>query len=110
MSHLTNKLYTKKNRGCRLSPDFKNALDSIHKVLVVAPIDKATGINVLVSKRFYVSVVTRESGLSNNSSTDTYKNERGLPANDIIDKNVENLKIKFGIDNILIENHRLPNM
>ena len=34
----------------------------------------------------------------------------GLSANDIIDKNIRDLKIKFGIDNVPIENHRLPNM
>ena len=44
-----------------------------------------------------------------NSSTDTYNNAGGLSANDIIDKNIRDLKIKFGIDNIPIEN-RLLNM
>ena len=34
----------------------------------------------------------------------------GLSANDTIDKNKKNLKIKFGTDNIPIENHWLPNM
>ena len=42
-------------------------------------------------------------------TTDTY-NIGGLSANDIIDENIRDLKIKFGIDNINIENHRLPNM
>ena len=49
-------------------------------------------------------------GLNNNSSIDTYKNARGLSANDIIDKNIRDLEIKFGIDNIPNKNHRLPNM
>ena len=31
-----------------------------------------------------------------------------LSANDIIDKNMRDLKIIYGIDNIPIENHRLP--
>ena len=48
--------------------------------------------------------------MNNNSSTDTYKKAGGLSANDIIDGNIRNLKIKFGIENIPIENHRLPNM
>ena len=48
--------------------------------------------------------------MNNNSSTDTYNNAGGLSANDIIDKNIRDLKIKFGIHNIAIENHRLPNM
>ena len=46
--------------------------------------------------------------MSENSSTDTYNNTGGLSTNDIIDKNIRDLKIKFGIDNIPIENHRLP--
>ena len=49
-------------------------------------------------------------GLNNNSSADTYKNAVGLSANDIIDGNIRDLKIKFCIDNIPIDNHRLPNM
>ena len=95
---------------CLSSPDVKNALDNIHKDFVVVPIDKATGNIALVCKRFYASVITRELGLNNNSSTDTYKNAGGLSANGIIDGNIRDLKIKFGIDNIPIENHRLSNM
>ena len=49
-------------------------------------------------------------GLNNNSSTDPYKNAGGLSANGIIDGNIKHLKIKLGIGNIPIENHRLPNM
>ena len=48
--------------------------------------------------------------MNNNSSTDTYNNAAGLSANDIIDENIRDLKTKFGIENILIENHRLLNM
>ena len=110
MSHLTNKLCTIKHVDCLSSPDVKNALDNIHKDFVVAPIDKATGNIALVCKRFYASVISRELGLNNNSSIDTYKNAGGLSANDIIDGNIRDLKMKFGIDNIPIENHRLPNM
>ena len=110
MSHLTNKLYTNKHMDYLSSPDVKNALDNIHKDFVVVPIDKATGNIALVCKRFYASVITREMGLNNNSPTDTYNNAGGLSANDITDGNIRDLKIKFGIDNIPIENHRLPNM
>ena len=49
-------------------------------------------------------VITREFGFNNNSSADTY-NASDLCANDIIDKNIRDLNIKFGIDNIPIENH-----
>ena len=69
-----------------------------------------TGNIALVCKRFYSSVITRELGLNNNSSTDSYNNAGGLSANDINDGNIRDLKIKFGIDNIPIGNHRLPNM
>ena len=110
MSHLTNKLYANKHMDCLLSPDVKNALDNIHKDFVVVPIDKATGNIALVCKRFYASVITRELGLSNNSSTNTYKNAGGLSANGRIDENIKDLKIKFGIENIPIENHRLSNI
>ena len=86
ISRLTNKLYT--------NEDF-----------VVFPIDKATGNITLVCKRFYASVITRKVGLNKNSSADTYNNTGGLSANDVIDKNIKDLKIKFGIGNIPIENH-----
>ena len=95
---------------CLSSPDVRNALDNIHTGFVVVPIDKAGGNIALVCKTFYASVITRELGLNNNSSTDTCKNAGGLSANCIIDGNIIDLKIKFGIDNIPIENHRLPNM
>ena len=110
MSHFTNKLYTNQYMHCLSSPDVKHALDNMHKDFAVAPIDKATGNIALVCKRFYASVITRELGLNNNSSTDTYNNVGGLSANDIIDGNITDLKIKFGTDKIPIENHRLPNM
>ena len=110
MSHLTNKLYANKHMDCLSSPDVKSVLYNIHKDFVVVSIDNATGNIVLVCKRFYASVITRELGLNSDSSTDTYKNAGGLSANDVIDVNIRDLKIKFGIDNIPIENHRLPNM
>ena len=55
-------------------------------------------------------VITSELGLNNNSSTHTYNKTGGLSANYITEKNIRDLKIKFGTDNIPIKNHRLPNM
>ena len=110
LSHLTNKLYTNKDMDCLSSPDVENALDNIHKDFVVVSIDEATGNIALVCKRLYASAIPRELGLKNNSSTDTYKNAGGLSANGIINGNIRDLKTKFGIDNISIANHRLPNM
>ena len=49
-------------------------------------------------------------GLNKNSPTGTYKNIEGLSANEIIHNNFRDLKIKFGIGNIPIENYQLPNM
>ena len=59
---------------------------------------------LLVCKGFKASVITSELGLNNNSSTDTSINAGGLCTNYIIDKNIRDLKIKLGIDNIPIEN------
>ena len=80
--------------------------DNIHKDFI----DKAIANIVLVYKILYTFVITRELGLNNDSSTDTYINSAGLSANDIFDKNIRDLKIKFGIHNISTENNRLPNM
>ena len=44
-------------------------------------------------QRFYASVITIELGLNNDLSTDTYNNGAGLSANDIINKNIRNLKL-----------------
>ena len=90
---------------CLSSQDVKNALDNIHKDFLLVPIDKATDNIPLVCKRCYASITTRESELNNNSSTDPYRNAGCLSANDIIDGNIRDLKIKFGIDNIPIKNH-----
>ena len=56
-------------------------------------------------KDFMALLLPRELGLNNNSSTDTYNSAGGVSANDIIDGNIRDLKIKFGIDYIPIENH-----
>ena len=97
MSYLTNKVYTNEHRDFLSSPDVKNTLDNIHKDFVFFLVDKATGSVSLVCKRFYASVITRELGLNYNSPTGTYSNAGG------VDKNIGDLKIKFGIDNILLK-------
>ena len=56
-------------------------------------------------KDFMALLLPRELGLNNNSSTDTYNSAGGVSANDIIDGNIRDLKIKFGTDYIPIENH-----
>ena len=42
------------------------------------------------------------------SSKDIYCQINNLPANDTINKNIRDPKTEFNIDNILIENNRLP--
>ena len=110
ISHLTNKLCTNQHRNCLSSPNVKNALHNIHKDFVNVLIYKSTTNITLVLKRFYASVITRELGFNNNSSIDTYNKAGGLSGNDITNKNITDLKIKFGVDKIPIENHQLPNM
>ena len=66
---------------------------------------------MLFVKDFWnASVITRELEFNKDSSADTSNNTGGLSANDIIDKNIRDLKIKFGIDNIPIENHWVPDI
>ena len=77
---------------------------------MVVPIDKATGNIALICKRFYASVIAKELGLGNNNSTKTYNSINNLPTDTIINNNINDLKSKFGIDNVTTENHRLPNM
>ena len=79
-------IYANKRMDYLPSPVMKNTLHNIHKDFVIVLIDKATGSIALVCKVFYSSVITRELGLNNNSSTDTYNNAGGLSTNDIIDK------------------------
>ena len=68
-------------------------------------------INVsLVCEGFHASVILKELGLDNKSFTDTYNKINNLSAEETIGKNVRAMKIKFGIDNIPIEKHRLLNM
>ena len=92
------------------TPDVKSALYNIHWDFAVDAIDKATVNIALVCKRFYAYVITREFGLNNNSPTDTYNNASSFSAKEMIDKNVRDLKIKFGIGKIPIKTYRLRNM
>ena len=92
------------------SPEVELALQSIHSKYVVVPIDKATGNISLVCKRFYASVIAKELGMGENNSTYTYSQVTNKTAEDIINSNIRDLKQKFGIDNISLDNHCLPNM
>ena len=56
------------------------------------------------------AVIAKELGLGNNNSTKTYNSINNLPRDIIINNNINDVKSKFGIDNVTTENHRLPNM
>ena len=70
-------------------------------------VDKATGNIALVCERVYASVIVKKLGLNNNLSADTYNGINNLSVNEIAEKDITHLKIKFGIDNIPIKNHQL---
>ena len=91
------------------SPDIRAALENDHKDFVVVPIDKATGNIALICKPFCASVITKELGLGNNNTTDTYNSINNSSTDIIINSNINDLKSKFGID-VNIENHCLPHM
>ena len=61
-----------------------------HNSFVVVPIDKATVNIAVICKQFYGSVIT----------ADTYSEINNTSKNEIINNNIEDLKSKFGIDNI----------
>ena len=107
---LNNTLHKYNHLDSLSSPDIRAALDNIHKDFVVVPIDKATGNIALICKRFYASVIAEELGLGNNNSTKTCNSINNLPTDTIINNNINDLKSKFGIDNVSTENQRLPNM
>ena len=110
ITHSAINLYTYKYTDCISSPDVKNALNNIHKGFVVVPLHKAIGNIALVLKRCYVSVIAKELGLYNNSCSSIYSRTNNLSSNDIIDKNIRDLKTKFDFNDILVEIHRLLNM
>ena len=64
----------------------------------------------LACKRLNVFFIAKELGPNNKPFTGTYDKINNLSANDIIEKDIRYLKIKFSIDNIPIENNRLSNM
>ena len=87
-----------KNHDTMSSPIVRTALDQIHENFVVVPNEKATNNVALICKRFYASVITSELGLSNNDKTSTYKEINDLSYNYIVNKNISDLKSKFGIE------------
>ena len=54
----------------------------------------------------FVSLIFKELGFNNILSTDIYNKISKLSPVDIIDKSIRELKIKFGIEDVPIENNR----
>ena len=106
---LHNTLQKYKQIDALSSSDIRAALENVHKDFVVVPIDKATGNIALIFKRFYASVIVKELELGNNNTTDTY-NSVNSSTDTIISSNINDLKSKFGIDDVNIEIHCLPHM
>ena len=107
---LNNTLHKYKQSDALSSPDIRAALENVQKDFVVVPIDKATGNIALVCKRFYASVIAKELGLGNNNTTDTYNSRNNTSTDTIIKSNINDLKSKFGIDDVNIVNQCLPHM
>ena len=76
----------------------------------MVPIDKATGNVAIICKRFYASMIVKELGLGEGNSTNTYMFDNNFSHDDVINNNLSDLKAKFGIDNVSLSNHCLPNM
>ena len=106
ITRFENNVYGNKHSKCLSSPDEKLCNTYPGNNFVVVSVDKEICFDKaskgLASKRCYVFVIAKELGLNNNSSIETYKIPNKLPANDIIDKNVRDLKIKFGINDIFV--------
>ena len=107
---LNNKLHKCKQFDALSSPDIRAELENVHKYFVVVPIDKVSGNIELICKRLYASVIAKELGLGNNNTTDRYNSINNSSTDTIINSNINDLKSKFGIDDVNIENHCLPHM
>ena len=81
----------------------------IHSKFVVVPIDKATANIALICKRIYAAVIVKELGLGPNNATATYEEIREN-SSDIVSNNIKDLQSKFGINEVSLDNHCLPNM
>ena len=90
-----NNLYTYKHTSCLSFPDVKNLLHNILKDFVVSLLDKATRNIALFCKRFYASAIAKKLRLYNDSFADDH--DQQLTANNIANKILRDLRIKFGI-------------
>lgn len=95
----------------------KNCLRDLHSKYVITPIDKASNNVALICKRFYAQILIEELGLNNSSGQgQTYTQVNGSSMDNIINKNIKDIKKKFGIDvgddamKVLPKMHWIPKM
>ena len=83
-----------------------NALKNLQSNFVITPIDKATGNVAIICKRFYAMVLLKELGMSDNTSTETYKT-LSSSKDEIINSQTQSLKQRFNLD-VNSDNQCLP--
>ena len=88
--------------------DCVNALQQLHSNYVIAPIDKATGNVAVICKRFYAMVLFKELGITNSSTTKTYKKFK-TSIKTVVNNQKKILKNKFNLD-VSAENECLPHI
>ena len=68
------------------------------------PIGKANGSITLICNQFYVSVIAK-TRLGLNNTTNKYSETDETSRDEIMNTNIEDLRSKFFIDNIIMDNH-----
>ena len=92
------------------NPEIANSLENLQKKFIIAPIDKATGNVAIICKRFYASVLLKELGLVANNSSKTYEIITDKNSDQVIKQNISDLKNKFKISDISLDDYCLPKM
>ena len=75
----------------------------------MVPTGEAKGNIALICKQFYASMIAKEVGLRLNNTPNTYSEINNTSKDEIINTNIEDLKYKFGIDDIAMDNHCFSN-
>ena len=90
--------------------EMTSALKNLHDKFVICPIDKAAGNVAVICKKFYAIILMKELGLIDNTLSSTYVTVNEKTAEEIINKNVSDLKRKFNINKVDKDHLRLPQM
>lgn len=105
---LNENLHQYKNHYTLPSPTLRTALDQIPENFAAVSIAKATNNVTLICKRFLPRA--KDLGLGNNDKTSTYKEINNLSFNQIVNKHISYFSCKFGIEDVPINNHWLPDI